>query len=209
MIMLTDSTPLCGHEPQRIAAELLNISDRSSGVILDLQRESDEAAAVVDAVLAALPCPVIVSALYAAERNCPVLLPPPPLWTPLEEHLKFWKGRPIWLEAVTEGALVTVTAQGSRYEPTILSVPATFCDEKLHVRYSCRTFDDRAEFHLQRDCAQLDALLSEAQHLGITEFLGLYQQITQQVIFDPKIGKKKENENEKEIEKEKEKDSLS
>lgn len=177
MVMLTDRTPLCGHDPARIAAQLAELAGRCAGVILDLQRQSPEAEAVVDAVLAALPCPVIVSVLYGVGKDCPVLLPPPPLWTPLKTHLQPWAGRSIWLEAATEQALVTVTEKGSRYGPTDLIRDTPFTDETLHVRYSCRALDDRAEFFLQRDNDQLEALLNEAKQLGTTEFLGLYQQL--------------------------------
>lgn len=178
VLMLTDRTPISGHDPCRIAGQLGEAAERlgCSALVLDLQRHSDEAPAVVEAVLG-LGCPVVVSQRYALGLDCAVLVDAPLLWTPLSETLEPWKGREVWLETVCDSALVTVTETGSRYEP-FDGVPADpRCDEAMHVLYEEALQDTCARFRLWRTEAQLPAFVEEARLLGVTEFLGLWQQL--------------------------------
>ena len=181
MLMLTDETPVEEHDPQQVAWEMAKAVDAlgCERVLLDFQREkSEEYCQIVRAVRETVGCLVGVSELYAQELDCPVLLSAPPLWTPLSEHLRKWAGREIWLEAVVEDAVVTVTGQGSRYESCTAHLPENSpVHEGLHVRYWVQTREQEALFLLRRDKAQLDALLREAQTLGVRTAVGLYQQL--------------------------------
>lgn len=178
VLMLTDRTPISAHDPRRIAEQLGEAVERlrCCALVLDLQRHSDEAPALVEAVLG-LGCPVVVSQRYALGLDCAVLVDAPLLWTPLSETLEPWKGRSIWLEAVTDSALVTVTEAGSRYEPFDSEPTDPKCDEHQHVLYEEALLLDRAEYRLWRDRAQLKEWMAEAADLGVAEFIGLYQQL--------------------------------
>lgn len=181
MLMLSDETPVQGHDPQRIAEEMSRaVGALGCGrVVLDFQRKDQaEYGQIVAAVREAVSCPVGVSEHYAKALDCPVLLSSPPLWTPLSQHLEKWTGREIWLEAVLEDATVTVTEAGSRYQLCDREeLPQSHVHEKLHVRYRVQTQEKAALFHLRRDREQLDALLQEAEELGVRTAVGLYQQL--------------------------------
>ena len=180
-LMLTDRTPIWEHDPGQIAKQLAQCVQQHacSGVLLDLQRpEQPSALPIIAAVLETLPCPVVVSESYAAHFPCPVLVSPPPLWTPLSQHLTPWQGRQIWLEAALDAATVTVDAHGSHYLPCPY-LPPENChrDDALHIAYQTELQEAAAVFHLYRDKEELNALLTEAAALGVQEYIGLYQQL--------------------------------
>lgn len=183
VLMLTDELPPNGHDPRKIALELKASVERlnCSAVLLDLQRPVLPEVKAVVAAAAALPCPVAVSAAYAEDHDCGVLLPPPPLWTTLSDHLKPWKGRTIWLEAAIEGAEVTVTENGSIYTScSCTPLDSSFSSETLHVDYRTEVKKDRAIFHIRRGRAHMAEFLQEAKGLGVESALGLYQQFRQE-----------------------------
>jgi len=120
-----------------------------------------------------------VSEHYAAELDCPVLVSPPPLWAPLEEHLAPWKGREVWLEAAWEEAVVTVTEAGSHYAVSKNGGPFPFRDENLQTAYRIETGPDAVRVFLHRGKAELDMLLALASQLGVTAAVGLYQQLNE------------------------------
>ena len=70
VLMLTDRTPIAGHDPALVAAQLEEAARRldCAALVLDLQRESGEAQPIVDAVTA-LSCPVAVTERYAGGRQ--------------------------------------------------------------------------------------------------------------------------------------------
>lgn len=181
MLMLTDETPVQGHDPQQVAQEIARAVDAlgCGRVLLDFQREKrEEYSQIVSAVREAVGCPVGVSELYAEGLDCPVLLSSPPLWTPLSQHLNKWAGREVWLEAVMEDGVVTVTEQGSRYEACAAELPEnSLVHDGLHLRYWVQTQEKAALFHLRRDREQLEKLLAEAAKLGVRTAVGLYQQL--------------------------------
>lgn len=181
LLILTDRTPICGHEADLVARQLCDAAARLKccGILLDLQRpDSPEAPAIVKAVLETASCPVAVSQLYAAEGDYPVLVSPSPLWTDPEELLAPWKGRPVWLETVPEGALVTVTAEGSAWEPIPWnSFTPKFHHDGMHADYRIEKEKDRVKIYLRRDSACLDSLAEYAKTVGAVARIGLYQQI--------------------------------
>lgn len=181
MIILNDRTPIHGHDPAVIARQLHTLWEalHPSCFLLDFQRpDMQETAAVARAITETLPCPVGITEHYARELDCPVFLPPVPLLTPLEEYLKPWQGRKIWLEIAPEAETVTVTAEGAKIAPAlpVALEPPVFENKKLHCRYHTTVAEDRAVFSLQRDSAHIPELLEAARALGITQAVGLYQQ---------------------------------
>ena len=54
-----------------------------------------------------------------------------------------------------------------------------FTDEALHCRYRAEILEDRVRFRLWRDRQQLENLIKEAESLGVSKVIGLYQEYTQ------------------------------
>ena len=183
LLILNDRTPVRGHDPQRIFEQLSETirRHRCSGLLMDFQRAGEAGAASIAAALAALPCPVAVSALYAAGLDCAVFLPPTPLLTPVADHLQPWQGREIWLDIGTECLQITITESGSAQAE--IPLPQAPCgalqDDTLHCHYNIQLDPEQAIFTLQRNRDDLLALLEEAASLGATQAIGLYQDFRQ------------------------------
>lgn len=182
MVMVNDLMPPQDHDPQRIAAQLTQLAQEQSVscFLLDLQRpDMPENREIASVLTQALPCPVGVTPAYADGLNCPVFLPPPPLYTPLTKHLEPWAGREIWLEAAPESAQIKITSQGGTYSPLpddALAEPS-FAEASLHCQYHMDIAEDHALFKLRRDRQALLSLLQEAQTLGVYCAVGLFQQL--------------------------------
>ncbi len=182
MVIVNDRTPVNMHDPQIILAQLQELTDRCKPdcILLDFQRPGQAQTMQITRTLCeSLPCPVGVTEHYAKEMNCAVFLPPPPLHRPLKEYIKPWSGRQIWLEAALTAQTVTVTESGSQFDAAqTASLPDPyFNDEELHCNYHIECKPEAAVFTLQRDKEQLNALLDEAENLGIELAIGLYQQL--------------------------------
>lgn len=182
MLILNDQIPISGHDPQRIAGQLQETIESFScdSLLLDFQRPGNEETAQLCRLLAAqMPCPLGISHHYADSIDCAVFLPPPPLDMPLSEHWKPWQDRKIWLECALEAAEFIITSDGCRVSPLpyVFSQEETFIEESLHCRYRSEVDCNKIRFHLYRTADQLDALLEEADHLGIEKSIGLYQQL--------------------------------
>lgn len=182
LIVLDDITPIRGHLPEIITQQLLTCTEGSScrGVLLDFQRElCPETAELAKHLVSTLPCPVIVSAGYAKAFPCPVFLPPVPPSMPLQEYLSPWKDREIWLEIGLEGETLTLTERGCEIAPLPYADfgPEGFAEEALHCHYRIETNKTSVRFTLWRTKEDLAALLEEAERLGVTGAVGLYQQL--------------------------------
>lgn len=181
ILMLDDITPIRGHDPDRIAAQLEEAVGglQCTGVLLDFQRPGAmETAALAQFLAHALPCPVAISDLYAANLDCPVFLSAPPCHIPLEEHIEPWQGREIWLEMAMNYEQIILREEGAEAMP--FPCPEEnpgFAEEALHCHYQAEIREDHAVFSLWRTREDLDALLEEAQALGISMGSGLYQEL--------------------------------
>lgn len=183
VLMFTDELPPNGHDPNQVLRELAAGAERlhCSTVILDFQRPDMPTNQAIAERASALPCPVAVSAPYANNINCGVLLPPPPLWTLLADHLLPWKNRPIWLETVTEGAEVTVTEKGSEYSPCEYTpLTSSLAYAPLHIDYHMQLETSRVRFQLRRGLRRSEELLQEAAAMGIQGAVGLYREFSQE-----------------------------
>lgn len=175
LLIVNDRTPVCGHDASLIFRQLQQCVQhfQCSAVLLDFQRPGAEAIAEA---AAGLPCPVAVTPAYAGSLNCAVFLPPPPPTVPLCAHIAPWQGRTLWLEAALERSRIRITSDGAQaFDGADFPCPHT--DALLHCRYGMELGEQYIDFHLQRDKAQLSALLEEAASLGIEVFVGLYQQL--------------------------------
>lgn len=184
MIIVNDRTPIHGHDPKRIAAQLAELEARihPSCFLLDLQRpDCPGNAAVAKEAVQALSCPVGVSDLYARELSCPVFLPPVPPQCLPQEYLAPWQDREIWLEAGLTGTQAAVTENGCAFTPLPPGEQpdCPFRDETLHCRYRAELQGHQISFTLQRTKQDLDALLQEVGSLGVTRAVGLYQELGQ------------------------------
>ena len=179
-LILNDLTPIHGHDPLRISQELAECITVfcCRGLRLDFQREGyPEIPSLIETLLQAFPCPVVVSDLYARDFDCPVFLPPVPPSCTLKSHIDTWQGREIWLEIGTDGEEIILTEAGA----TVTSLPrfsvpdAGFSEEKLHCHYSVDVTNN-ARFTLWRTEDDLQALMDEAVKNNVSSMIGLYQE---------------------------------
>ncbi len=180
LIILNDRTPICGHDPQRIADQLTQLLDERSadGVLLDFQRpDCTETAALVQVLTTQLPCPLAVSQPYAGE-GIAVFLPPIPPDVPIEEALAPWKNREIWLDVAPGYTGITITPQGARDIPFACSETGIWHTEPdLCCHYRIQTGSDHAQFFLFRTQEDIQNLLEKAKAYGVTNAVGLYQEL--------------------------------
>jgi hypothetical protein len=182
MLLVNDRTPIHGHDPQRIAGQLLDAFEKLKfdSLLLDLERPNIDAyRELCHALAQRLPCPFGVSSEYARGLDCAVFLPPAPLDSTLESYIAPWKGREIWLDIAPQAACVTITESGSSSWTLPFSPPPenAFCDEALHCRYRAELQADAVLFHLWRDPPQIKKLIGHAQDLGVSKCIGLYQEL--------------------------------
>ena len=185
MLILNDRIPIHGHSPERIESQLLELHSKLHfhSLLLDFQRPGyAETAALSAHLVKALPLPVGVSDMYAQGLDCPVFLSAPSPDIPLSRYLQSWNDREIWLEAALDGVEITLTETGAT---TIPCSPeevskASHSDPTLHCHYQIDTEDSLARFTIFRTREDLNDLLKEAEDLGVTQAVGLYQQL-----FDP------------------------
>ena len=181
LLILNDRTPAHGHDPARIAATLEEVLLKweCSGLLIDFQRQDCAEAAQIAAALVKLPCPTAVSDLYAKGLDCPVFVSAPPLRTPLSEYLAAWKDREIWLEAALEGEIAAVTEKGSSFSalPTGEMPECPLTDDAVHCHSRIEVDPAQIRFTLRHTREELNALLQEAEALGVKQAVGLYQEL--------------------------------
>ena len=182
LLILDDSTPMDGHDPEQILRELAQIIQTlgCTSLLLDFQRTDIPGQRELAELLSrTLPCPVAVSESYAKDLPCPVFLPPVPPDMPPGDYLKPWQGREIWLEAALEGITLTLTEQGCTAAP-LWDFPNTgLAEDRLHCHYTVETAENSATFRLWRTHRDLTGLLTEAETLGVAKAIGLWQELGQ------------------------------
>lgn len=181
LLILDDSTPIHDHDPERIASELSACMERLQcvGLLLDFQRPGvDQARQLADYLCGVLSFPVVVSDAYAVDLDCGVFVSPIPLDEAMASHLARWRGREIWLDTTMEGLELVLTEEGANSTP----LPhQTFpdCgleDGALHCHYRIAQQENSAVFTLWRKRSDICAQLEEAETLGVTAAVGLYQE---------------------------------
>ena len=180
LLILSDRTPVCGHDPKLIKTQLQETIDRlcCRGVLLDFERPPQEESKSIAKELVALPCPVAVSAAYADALNCPVFLPSIPPHIPPGDYLSPWSGRDIWLEAATGTAIINITEKGFTSQTIYAGIDSCgkFHDTDLFCHYDI-TVTDSARFTLTRTVQDMYTLLEHAEAYGVTNAIGLYQEL--------------------------------
>lgn len=185
MLILNDRTPIHKHDPERIAEELKTVLERfhCCGLLLDFQNPgSGETAALARYLAENLNCPLGISQEYRVDKAA-VFLPDVPPTIPLESYLKPWQGQAIWLETALEGQTITLTEKGAAFETNTAQdfLPA-HADAALHCHYHIQQEDNALIFHTWRTPEDLKSMLAEAEALGVTLAVGLYQELKQSAI---------------------------
>lgn len=183
LLILNDRTPIHGHDHSLIAGQLQEMAEflAVSSILLDFQRpDCEETSTLAKHLVNALPCPVGISEGYGGELDCPVFLPPVPLDMRLEEYLSPWQGREIWLDAALDGLQIQLTEAGAASSPLPSwdSADSGYREHALHCHYKCKQEADSIQFTLWRSRADLGALLEEAEALGVTRAVGLWQELS-------------------------------
>ena len=180
MLILDDSTPMEDHSPEKILLQLTDVMQRSQceALLLDFQRPGiDIQQKLAHLLCQALPFPVGVSEIYGTELSCPVFLPPVPPDGPLAAYILPWQGREIWLEGALDGLSLHLTEAGCHPQP-LWDFPDDGCsDSRLHCHYRVETTGNTAAFHLWRTPEDLKALFREAEYLGVSKIIGLWQEL--------------------------------
>ena len=147
-------------------------------LILDFQRPAYTAADKLIAVLADLPCPVVLPPQYAAKRRCPILLPPIPPHITAEEHLMPWLGREVWLELALDATKITVTAEGSAITAMTHAIaqPNPHKDSMLHCHYKITGQPDAVLFYCYRTLEDVQDLLHSPLPPNVTHTVAMYQE---------------------------------
>ena len=180
MLILNDRTPIHGHDPRLVASQLKECAEKRKAacVLLDFQRLGCAGtSAIAEAVVNGLSCPVGVSEPYAGGLDCPVFLPPTPPDTPLSDYLSPWRGREVWLEAALTCDTITITPDGASRASAFPPPSLPHLDPTLHCRYAITLGDGAAQFTLCRTADTLPGLLEEAESLGVTQAVGLFQEL--------------------------------
>ena len=180
LLILSDRTPVCGHDPGLIKAQLLEAIDKfhCCGVLLDFERPLQNDTESIVKELLTLPCPVAVSEAYAVSPECPVFLPSIPPHMRPKDYLAPWLGREIWLEAAADTTIIDVTEKGSTLQtcPPDITPCGKFRDDDLSCHYDI-AISDSARFTLKRTAEDIQSLLVQAEKWGIAKAVGLFQEL--------------------------------
>lgn len=179
IVLVDDSMPVQGHDPDIVARQLRELSAAFSAqaILLDFQRPpTEESLAMVSAILENTICQVATTPAYIRD-SCPVFLPPPPPNKALAEHLKPWAKNGVFLELCPEGLEITVTQKGCQFSAVYPNSPLPLQDKRLHCHYDVTVFPEKAVFTLSRNREDLAALAREAEELGVLGAVGLYQEL--------------------------------
>ena len=182
VLMLNDRLPCQGHSPDLVTSQLSDTVKRlgCESILLDFQRPPEpESQAMVEKIVAGLSCPVAVTERFAIGLNCPVFLSPGPLHMPLSEYLQPWQNRQIWLEAALCQEDILITDQGMTHNPIFPTeqLDAEFYDEDLRCCYRTEISKDSIRFTLYDTTESLEKKLELAGELGVTQAVGLWQEL--------------------------------
>ena len=180
LLMVNDRTPVYGHDPELIAAQLSDVAGRlkCSGIVLDFQRPGEKRTQQIADAVCQLPFSVAITPQYADNSQCGVFLPPIPLATQPEAYFEPWAGREIWLEAATDSACIRIAKDGNqRLPPLEEGLPYPHTDRDLFCRYRIDVQNQHIDFHLCRDESCLQELMEACKKWGVGRFVGLYQQL--------------------------------
>ena len=181
LLIVDDITPIHGHDPEVIARQLMDRAEvlKLSGILLDFQHpKKQETEELVHYLAEVLPCPV--AAPENDSGSSPIFLPPVPPSLSVKEYLLPWRERDIWLDVSFEGEVLTLSEDGCKTAPlSPWNCPEDgYQEETLHCHYHISLRENSAVFTLWRTKDDLDKLLKEAETLGVTNAIGLFQEFS-------------------------------
>lgn len=178
LLILNDRTPVCGHDPILVADTLTFVVEKFDcfGILLDLQQpRNQETDAIVEKVLS-IGKKVCVTEEYAKEKNCAVFLPPCPALMPLNDYIKPWQNREVWLELALTECTASITRSGCAIFP-VAKGQTNWIDTEMCLNYGVQYKEDRVEFSLKRTRENLQGLMEAGIKHGVTQFVGLWQEL--------------------------------
>lgn len=178
LLILNDRIPIRGHDPNRILNVISERADtlKTRGVLLDFERpESKESNSLIRS-LTQLPCPLCVSQAHIGSFDLPVFLPSVPILTTVDEYLRPWKGRRVWLEVSRCGTKISITKSGAMISDWIPDGELPFRDTSLHCHYRAEVYSNAALFYLSRTEEDIRCLLKDAERHGVEIAVGLWQE---------------------------------
>ena len=182
MLILDDRQNCFTHSPDLVARQLLDAVQQfgCESVLLDFQRPADpESITMARTIVEALLCPVAVTEEFAKDLTCPVFLAPCPLHMPLQTYLQPWQGRELWMEAALCQEIITVTRKGTAFTPDYpVDLTGGFFEPNLLCRYRIAVSPEKITFTLFDTSESLKKKLEQAHTLGISRFVGLYQELS-------------------------------
>lgn len=182
ILCIDDSTPISEHDPDIVTSQINNIvqTHHPYGILLDFQRpDNPQTFDMTKRIISSINCPVAVSHIYASELTCPVFLPPLPYRLTVEEYLKPWANREIWMELGNdmEMAILTEDSFGTERIYVIPEKHLPLHDPALLCHYSINVKQDHIALYFQRTKADLEQIQQAAKKLGVSKFIGLWQQL--------------------------------
>ena len=181
LLILDDREPYQGVSPGKILDQLTEVIGKfhCQALLLDLQRPGNtRIPELTDLLQQGLPCPVGISSLYGRDTEGPVFLPLLPAHRQLSKRLTPWKGREIWLEVGPAAESARVTETGTTFLPAASPLPSCpHRHEKLLCHYGIEIREKEILFTLLRTAEDLKDLTQEAEELGVTRTIGLYQEL--------------------------------
>ena len=181
LLILDDSVPLHHQDPRKILSQLTETISacHCQALLLDLQRPGNrQVPELAELLQKGLPCPVGISEPYGKATSGPVFLPLLPAHRRLSDWLAPWKGREIWLEVGPAPEAARVTEKGTKF--MIAPSPLPVCPhrhESLLCHYGIQLKEKEILFTLLRTSEDLKDLTKEAESLGVTRTVGLYQEL--------------------------------
>ena len=182
ILLLDDSMPPNGHDPGVVETELKKLIGQFGipSILLDFQGEMQpKSMKMAEHLVNALPCPVAVTEGYAKALRCPVFLSPTPVNMAVKDHIEPWLQQGIYLELAPMATRFTIAEDGCTSLPIPFEGELPLCDERLHCHYNVEVFPQKAVFTRCRTTVDIAALEKEAKGLGVSETVGLYQELSQ------------------------------
>ena len=181
LLILDDSIPPDHPEPERILHQLTESIGKlhCEALLLDFQRPGNqEFPELIRLLQKGLSCPVGVSEPYGRDSDGPVFLPLLPPHRSLEDWIQPWEGHEIWLEVGPAPESASVTGKGTSFSsPHTPLPPCPHRHKKLRCHYGIELKEEEILFTLLRTSEDLKALTQDAEALGVTRTVGLYQEL--------------------------------
>ena len=181
LLILDDSQVPENPDQTQILKQLQSLISALSpdALLLDFQRPGIRVLAELAEFLQKnLSCPVGISEAYGKAAGGPVFLSLIPCHRTVKQAVKPWEGRELWLEMGPAPETACITGTGTVFTPfTGALPPCPHCSPALHCHYGITVSRQEAVFTLVRSPGDLKELTLEAEHLGVTRTVGLYQEL--------------------------------